>query len=294
MDEGQYCTAGKISHVDLLPIASKESRQHLANVHRLQEYQFGMSKGLLSSSRNRFEDRGIRANPMKTKTVADMQSPKTLKGIQSNSGKFAAFNQKGLPRDEEVDHRVAILDHPKARRDLVHLPRGLPRRYFLTEIPVAYKGTNAEVCNFADEETKPEEWTMYTDGASSTKGVGARLVLIDPSRAEYTYTLRLNFTSSNNEAEYEALLAGLRIAQKMKVQVLKAKVDSKLAADVLSKLASVAFNHLTKEILVEVLNSRSTDVEEVNDIVDEEGDQGRTWLIARVGCAWFGDMEMRE
>nr|GEX54554.1 hypothetical protein [Tanacetum cinerariifolium] len=165
---------------------------------------------------------------------------------------------KGLPRDEEVDHRVAILNHPKAQRNLVHLPRGVPRRYFLTEIQVAYKGTNAEVYNFADEETKHEEWTMYTDGASSTKGVGAGLVLIDPSGVEYTYTRRLNFTSSNNEAVYEALLAGLRIAQKMKVSVL-------------SKLASVAFNHLTKEILVEVLNSRSIDVEEVNAIIDEEG-----------------------
>ncbi|GKE65024.1 reverse transcriptase domain-containing protein [Tanacetum coccineum] len=38
-------------------------------------------------------------------------------------------------------------------------------------------------------------------------------------------------------------------------------------ADVLSKLASVAFNHLTKEILVEVLNTKSVDTQEVNTIV---------------------------
>ncbi|GKE55582.1 reverse transcriptase domain-containing protein, partial [Tanacetum coccineum] len=43
-------------------------------------------------------------------------------------------------------------------------------------------------------------------------------------------------------------------------------------ADVLSKLASVAFNHLTKEILVEVLNTKSMDIQEVNTIVEEEKD----------------------
>ncbi|GKG47900.1 reverse transcriptase domain-containing protein, partial [Tanacetum coccineum] len=42
---------------------------------------------------------------------------------------------------------------------------------------------------------------------------------------EYTYALRLTFVSTNNEAEYEALLAGLRIAKKMKVSSIEVKVD---------------------------------------------------------------------
>nr|GEW56894.1 reverse transcriptase domain-containing protein [Tanacetum cinerariifolium] len=73
-------------------------------------------------------------------------------------------------------------------------------------------------------------WTVYTNGASSQKGVGAGLVLIDPSGTKYTYVIRLNFPSTNNEAKYEALLAGLRIARKIKVQTLDIKVDSKLVA----------------------------------------------------------------
>ncbi|GKC40647.1 reverse transcriptase domain-containing protein, partial [Tanacetum coccineum] len=47
-------------------------------------------------------------------------------------------------------------------------------------------------------------------------------------------------------------------------------------ADVLSKLASVAFNHLTKEVLVEVLKERSTEGQEVHSIVEEEGDNWMT------------------
>ncbi|GJZ71392.1 reverse transcriptase domain-containing protein [Tanacetum coccineum] len=73
-----------------------------------------------------------------------------------------------------------------------------------------------------------EEWTLFTDGASSVKGSGAGLVLIGLSGAEHTYALRLTFDSTNNEAEYEALLAGLRIARGMNIQNLEIKVHSKL------------------------------------------------------------------
>ncbi|GKF63168.1 reverse transcriptase domain-containing protein [Tanacetum coccineum] len=48
---------------------------------------------------------------------------------------------------------------------------------------------------------------------------------------EYSYALRLNFTNSNNDVEYEALLAGLRIAAKMKVEKMHTFVDSKLVAN---------------------------------------------------------------
>ncbi|GJR47971.1 reverse transcriptase domain-containing protein [Tanacetum coccineum] len=178
--------------------------------------------------------------------------------------------------------------------------KGQVLAYFINEILVGTK--HLEIYSMADEESL-KEWTLYTDGASSVKGVGAGLVLIDPSGTEYTYAIRLTFPSFNNEAEYEALLAGLRISHKMKLQALKVKVDSKLVAcqlngefvessegmakyltkakehaalfkkflieniprnqnqkaDVLSKLASVAFNHLTNEVLVEVLNAKSVD-----------------------------------
>ncbi|GKD01085.1 reverse transcriptase domain-containing protein [Tanacetum coccineum] len=50
-------------------------------------------------------------------------------------------------------------------------------------------------------------------------------------------------------------------------------------ADVLSKLATVPFHNLTKEILVEVLNERSTEVQEVQTIVEEEGDNWMTPII---------------
>ncbi|GKE31095.1 putative nucleotidyltransferase, ribonuclease H [Tanacetum coccineum] len=78
--------------------------------------------------------------------------------------------------------------------------------------------------------TEPDIWKLYTDEASNKHGSGAGLILIDPDGAEYSYALRLNFANSNNDAEYEALLAGLRIATKMKVEKMHAFIDSKLVA----------------------------------------------------------------
>ncbi|GJU80735.1 retrovirus-related pol polyprotein from transposon TNT 1-94 [Tanacetum coccineum] len=78
--------------------------------------------------------------------------------------------------------------------------------------------------------TEPDIWKLYTDEASNKHGSGAGLILIDPDGAEYSYALRLNFANSNNDAEYEALLAGLRIATKIKVEKMHAFIDSKLVA----------------------------------------------------------------
>ncbi|GKC85222.1 reverse transcriptase domain-containing protein [Tanacetum coccineum] len=67
---------------------------------------------------------------------------------------------------------------------------------------ITFEPRNA-VKEVAHERDDTEVWTLYTDGASSTKGSGA---------------------------EYEALLTGLRITKKMRIQALKAKVDSNLVA----------------------------------------------------------------
>ncbi|GJY41847.1 reverse transcriptase domain-containing protein [Tanacetum coccineum] len=50
-------------------------------------------------------------------------------------------------------------------------------------------------------------------------------------RKEQTYALRFRFDATNNEAEYEALIAALRIAKKMGVKTLQTYVDSRLVAN---------------------------------------------------------------
>lgn len=72
---------------------------------------------------------------------------------------------------------------------------------------------------------------MYTEGASSREGSGASLILTSPEGEEVTYDLRFDFHTSNNEAEYEALLAGLRLAKQMGADIVTMLTDSRLATN---------------------------------------------------------------
>ncbi|GJW50307.1 reverse transcriptase domain-containing protein [Tanacetum coccineum] len=81
------------------------------------------------------------------------------------------------------------------------------------------------------EEELPDPWTLFTDGSSCVDGSGAGLILTNPEGAEFTYALRFRFDETNNEAEYEALIVGLRIAEQMGIKNLQAHVDSRLVAN---------------------------------------------------------------
>ncbi|GJX36170.1 reverse transcriptase domain-containing protein [Tanacetum coccineum] len=82
-----------------------------------------------------------------------------------------------------------------------------------------------------EPEEIPEPWTLFTDGSSCIDGSGAGLILTNPEGVEFTYAMRFTFEATNNEAEYEALIAGLRIAEQMGVKNLQAHVDSRLVAN---------------------------------------------------------------
>lgn len=72
------------------------------------------------------------------------------------------------------------------------------------------------------------QWTLYVDDASNLRGCGAGLVLISPSGITVEYALRFSFQASNNEAEYEALLAGLRLAKELGAEWINIKINSQL------------------------------------------------------------------
>ena len=57
-----------------------------------------------------------------------------------------------------------------------------------------------------------EYWTMYFDGSLMKKGASRELVFVSPLEVRMRYMVHLHFPSSNNMAEYEALIKNLRIA----------------------------------------------------------------------------------
>jgi hypothetical protein len=70
---------------------------------------------------------------------------------------------------------------------------------------------------------QPELWTMYFDGSLMKTGAGAGLLFISSLGKHVRYVLRLHFPASNNVAEYEALVNGLRITVELGVQRLDAR-----------------------------------------------------------------------
>ncbi|GJS54348.1 reverse transcriptase domain-containing protein [Tanacetum coccineum] len=220
--------------------------------------------------------KGIKACPDKEEEVIQLQSPRTLKEVQSLNGKLASLNRS----------RTSI--------------RG------------------QVLADFIDEKPKEDE------------GSGARLILTNLEGTEFTYALRFEFEASNNEAEYKALMARLRIAEQIGVQSLEEKVDSRLVANqidgsyvakeqsmvqylekartlissfkkfsieevpkgenkkdyALSKIASTSFDHLTKQVLVEVPKEKSIEETEIHAVVEEEGLRSVVAKAIRSGYYW--------
>ena len=71
-------------------------------------------------------------------------------------------------------------------------------------------------------------WELYVDGAANQRGSGVGLVLVSPEKITIEKSLRLNFSATNNEAEYEVLLKGMVIVQKMGGKAVRVFSDSKL------------------------------------------------------------------
>jgi ribonuclease HI len=67
---------------------------------------------------------------------------------------------------------------------------------------------------------RPEHWVMYLDGSLKLEGAGAGVLLISPTGKQLKYILQIFWKVSNNEAEYEALLHGLRLATSLGIKRL--------------------------------------------------------------------------
>ncbi|RVW99982.1 Transposon Ty3-I Gag-Pol polyprotein [Vitis vinifera] len=78
------------------------------------------------------------------------------------------------------------------------------------------------------ESSEQEWWTLRVDGASRSSGSGVGLLLQSPTGEQLEQAIRLGFSASNNEAEYEAILSELDLALALSVSKLRIYSDSQL------------------------------------------------------------------
>jgi hypothetical protein len=91
--------------------------------------------------------------------------------------------------------------------DIVYKPR----------IAIKAQGLSDFMAEWTEMQITPKEreleyWTINFDGSLHLQGAGARILVTSPKGESFKYVLQMHFLASNNAAEYEALLYGLRIS----------------------------------------------------------------------------------
>ncbi|XP_072087116.1 uncharacterized protein [Arachis hypogaea] len=76
----------------------------------------------------------------------------------------------------------------------------------------------------------PESWKLHVDGSSNVTYGGAGVILESQNRVTIEKSVRYEFLVSNNQAEYETLLAGLALAKEVGAKVLKVSTDSQVVS----------------------------------------------------------------
>lgn len=72
---------------------------------------------------------------------------------------------------------------------------------------------------------RPEKWTLNVNGAVNNDGADTGIVLTRPEGYQLMHAIHFSFGASNNNAEYEALIAGPRLALAIKVENLIVQSD---------------------------------------------------------------------
>ncbi|WCJ40055.1 RNase H family protein [Euphorbia peplus] len=115
-----------------------------------------------------------------------------------------------------------------------------------------------------------EEWTMYTDGASSSEGAGVGVYIKGPDVIRLSYAAKLAFAATNNAAEYEALVLGLKLLREIAPSKVIIYSDSKLMVN------QVAETYTVKDVTLGLY------IDEIQRLAKELAAKGVTWEIVLV------------
>ena len=110
--------------------------------------------------------------------------------------------------------------------DIRYKPKTTMKGQILADFVMEF--TSAEPAKNAQTETDHSIWKLFVDRAVNAQGNGAGLILTSPEGIDIEYALRFGFHTSNNEAEYEAVIAGLNLAHSLEVDRLEICNDSQL------------------------------------------------------------------
>nr|GEX96594.1 reverse transcriptase domain-containing protein [Tanacetum cinerariifolium] len=212
---------------------------------------FGMREGMFLGYK-------VNANRLKVcldkvEAVLSLSSPKCLKDVQRLNGKLASLNRflsksakKSFPffktlkkkkeeliiylaAEKEAISVVLMTERDRKQMPVYFVSRALqgPEINYTPMEKLIIALNDPLDTPMKDKEELSDPWILFTDGSSCVDGSGVGLILTSPKGMEFAYALRFRFDATNNEAEYESLIAGLRIAEHMRIKNFQANVDSR-------------------------------------------------------------------
>nr|GEX60838.1 reverse transcriptase domain-containing protein [Tanacetum cinerariifolium] len=156
---------------------------------------------------------------------------RALQGLEINNISMEKLILALMLFSPEVAGRLLKWRFKLEGHDIHHRPRTSVKGQILADFIMERLKDDPQDTPMEDEKALLDPWILFTDGSSCIDGSGAGLIITNPEGIEYAYSIRFRFDATNNEAEYEALIAGLWIAEQMSGKNLQANVDSKLVAN---------------------------------------------------------------
>ncbi|KAL0434949.1 UNVERIFIED_CONTAM: hypothetical protein Sradi_0202800 [Sesamum radiatum] len=138
------------------------------------------------------------------------------------------------------------------------------------------------LANFISEFTGTEDpqkikwWKIFVDRSSTSLGSGIGIVIETPQEDRLQYAIKFNFAASNNEAKYEALIEGGKVALAAGAKHLKAHNDSQLVVNQISGDYEAKGSKVTKYLTCIQTLMRKFDkfaIEQIPRLKNEEADQ---------------------
>ncbi|XP_075481099.1 uncharacterized protein LOC142521802 [Primulina tabacum] len=148
--------------------------------------------------------------------------------------------------------------------------------------------------DFLSEMVQPDEkdvWRVFVDGAYSLSGYGVRVVIIAPPREKIKLALKIDSCVTNNEAEYEAVLAGIRAVREIGAPWIILYSDSQLITQQIK-----SFYEAKDDMMLKYLKIIKAQAESFVDWSNEQiprNENGKADALAKM-AAFLSEVSTRE
>ncbi|KAL0416356.1 UNVERIFIED_CONTAM: hypothetical protein Slati_3467500 [Sesamum latifolium] len=210
-------------YVDDMLIKSKNAEEHVKDLEEtfsvLRKYKLKLNpaKCAFGVQGGRFlgfmvTQRGIEANPLKIKAIIDMKAPTYLNEKTAPVFPISSYwSQDQHPLKQtlgkpDTSGRLVKWAVELSEYDISYMPRTTIKAQALADFISEMAGMSMK------DTSQDQKWLLHVDGSSTTQGSGAGIVITTLQGKDLEFAIKFGFKASNNEAEYEALVIGMRMA----------------------------------------------------------------------------------